>query len=130
MGQGISLSIPAAWYFTELQCSNNSTYWHSNNSNIGCNKRNTGDGEPKGCEDALQKRKSLIYSVVNKDHKAKEQVCKIIEDDFADACGIVYCGTQADTVEMAFILKEHCVTATYYTMQEWRGGQRMQNALL
>ena len=75
------------------------------------------------------RRENLIYSVVNKDNKAKEQVCKIIEDDFADACGIVYCGTQADTVEMAFLLKEHSVTATYYHAG-MEGGQRMQNASL
>ena len=75
------------------------------------------------------RRENLIYSIVGKDNKAKEQVSKIIEDDFADACGIVYCGTQADTVEMAFILKEHVVTATYYHAG-MEGGQRMLNASL
>ncbi|XP_028396961.1 uncharacterized protein LOC114520904 isoform X2 [Dendronephthya gigantea] len=75
------------------------------------------------------RRENLIYSVVNKDNKAKEQVCKIIEDDFADVCGIIYCATQADTVEIAFTLKEHGVTATYYHAG-MEGGQRMQNALL
>ena len=62
-----------------------------------------------------RRRDNLIYSVVDKkESKAKQQVCKIIEEYHSDECGLVYCATQADTIEMAFVLKEHGISATYY----------------
>ena len=53
----------------------------------------------------------------------------MIADDFEKTSGIVYCATKSDTVEMAFTLKEHGVTATYYHAGI-DGEQRMQNASL
>ena len=61
------------------------------------------------------RRDNLIYSVVDKkESKAKQQVRKIIEENHSNECGLVYCATQADTVKMAFILKEHHISATFY----------------
>lgn len=57
----------------------------------------------------------MAYSVVaKKDSRAKQQVAAIIAMDHADTCGIVYCTTRADTVEMAYVLKEQGITATFY----------------
>ena len=61
------------------------------------------------------RRDNLLYSVVDKkDSKSKQQVCKIIKENHSDECGLVYCATQADTIEMAFVLKENGISATYY----------------
>ena len=57
----------------------------------------------------------MVYSIVEKkETKTKQQICKIIEDEYLDACGIIYCATQTDTIHMAFILKQHGVVATFY----------------
>ena len=42
-------------------------------------------------------------------------------------CGIVYCARQADTVQMAFELKEKGIPATYYHAG-MEGGERIRNA--
>ncbi len=61
------------------------------------------------------RRENLSFSVVKKrDTKAKRQVASIIETDHTGTCGIVYCATRADSVEMAFVLKEQGITATFY----------------
>ena len=76
------------------------------------------------------RRDNLIYSVVDKkESKAKQQVCKIIEENHSDECGLVYCATQTDTIEMAFVLKEHGISATYYNAGV-ESGERMRNASL
>ena len=41
----------------------------------------------------------------------------------------VYCATQADTIEMAFVLKEPGISATYYNAGV-ESGERMRNASL
>ena len=61
------------------------------------------------------KRDNLVFTVVEKkETKAKEQICRIIEDEYPETCGIIYCATQSDTVEMAFFLKQYGIMATFY----------------
>ncbi len=60
------------------------------------------------------RRHNLAYSVVMKKDKAKQQVSTIIATEHADTCGIVYYATQADSVEMAYNLKEQGIAATFY----------------
>jgi superfamily II DNA helicase RecQ len=76
------------------------------------------------------RRENLTFSVVTKnDNKAKQQVADIINERFADVCGIVYCAKQADTVEMAYVLKEYNISSTYYHAG-MEGGDRIRNATL
>ena len=51
---------------------------------------------------------------MKKDNKAKKQVPSIIETDHVDTCGMVYCATQADAAEMAFVLKEQGIPSMFY----------------
>ena len=61
------------------------------------------------------RRSNLSFSVVaKKETKAKDQVAQMITSDFEGLCGIVYCARCADTIEMAFELKEKGVSVTYY----------------
>lgn len=61
------------------------------------------------------RRNNMCFSVVTKQEtKAKEQVSVIISNDFDGQCGIVYCTKQADTVEMAFQLKEKGISSIFY----------------
>ena len=76
------------------------------------------------------RRRNLCFSVVSKkETKAKDQVAQIVSGDFNGQCGIVYCARQADTVEMAFVLKEKGISATYYHAG-MEGGERIRNANL
>lgn len=76
------------------------------------------------------RRNNLCFSVVSKkEAKAKDQVAQIVNSDFDGLCGIVYCARQADTVEMAFELKEKGISATYYHAG-MEGGERIRNANL
>ena len=76
------------------------------------------------------RRNNLCFSLVSKQEtKAKDQVARIVANDFDGLCGIVYCARQADTVEMAFELKEKGVLATYYHAG-MEGGERIRNANL
>ena len=74
------------------------------------------------------RRNNLCFSVIaKKELKAKDQVAQIVSGDFDGLCGIVYCARQADTVEMAFELKEKGISATYYHAG-MEGGERIRNA--
>ena len=76
------------------------------------------------------RRDNLCFSVVaKKEAKAKDQVAQIVSSDFDGLCGIVYCARQADTVEMAFVLKEKGISATFYHAG-MEGGERIRNANL
>lgn len=76
------------------------------------------------------RRNNLCFSVIDKKElKAKDQVAQIVSSDFNGICGIVYCARQADTVEMAFELKEKGISATYYHAG-MEGGDRIRNANL
>ena len=76
------------------------------------------------------RRNNLCFSVVSKkEAKAKDQVAQIVSTEFDGQCGIVYCARQADTVEMAFELKEKGISATYYH-GGMEGGERVRNANL
>lgn len=66
------------------------------------------------------RRDNLHYNVIpKKESRANQQVAEYIKQEHADECGIVYCATQADTVEMAYVLKEHGILATF-TMLVWK----------
>ena len=76
------------------------------------------------------RRNNFCFSVVSKkETKAKDQVAQIVDSQFDELCGIVYCAHQADTVEMAFELKEKGISATYYHAG-MEGGERIRNANL
>ena len=63
----------------------------------------------------LCRRENLQYNVVpKKQSRSKQQVAEIVSKEHIDDCGIVYCATQADTVEMAYLLKDHGILATFY----------------
>lgn len=72
------------------------------------------------------RRDNLQYSVIEKrENKAKQQACEIIEGNHADECGLIYCVAQADTVEMAFVTREHGISATFYHAGvEWRANAK------
>ena len=73
------------------------------------------------------RRNNLCFSVVpKKEAKAKQQIADIISKDFDGQCGIVYCSKQADTVEMAFQLKEKGISSTFYHAGMDRG-ERIRN---
>lgn len=76
------------------------------------------------------RRDNLHYNVVQKkESRAKQQVAEIISKEHMNERGIVYCATQTDTVEMAYILKEHGIRATFYHAGLDRN-ERLQNASL
>lgn len=74
------------------------------------------------------RRDNLCLLVVAK-KEAKDQVAQIVSSDFDGLCGIVYCARQADTVEMAFVLREKGISATFYHAG-MEGGERIRNANL
>ena len=76
------------------------------------------------------RRDNLHYSIIpKKESQSKKQVAEIIEKDHSDECGIVYCATQSDAVEMAYVLKSHGILATFYHAGLDRH-DRLQNASL
>ncbi len=76
------------------------------------------------------RRSNLSYSIVQKkETKVKMQVCSMIVEMFSNLCGIIYCARQADAVEMAFQLKSHEVSATFYHAG-MDNAERMANATL
>ena len=56
-------------------------------------------------------------------------MAEIIGKNHVDECGIVYCATQGDAVEMAYVLKSHGTLATFYHAGLDRH-DRLQNASL
>ncbi len=60
-------------------------------------------------------RKNLFFKVVQKSGPhAKEDVVKYVIDNFPQTCGIVYCLSTKDTIEMAYIFKSKGLAAVYY----------------
>lgn len=59
-------------------------------------------------------RTSLTYSVVTKKSSAKDDIGKLIQEQFPDMCGIVYCSERRDTIDMAYTLKTKGINATYF----------------
>ena len=61
------------------------------------------------------RRDNLIFEVVTKeDTNPQMHLVNLIIERFAGVNGIVYCHTQQETADLAFALKEHHVSATYY----------------
>jgi RecQ family ATP-dependent DNA helicase len=76
------------------------------------------------------KRDNLVFTVVQKkETKSKQQICRIIEDEYPETCGIIYCATQSDTVETALVLKQYGIMATFYHAG-MDNSDRMRNASL
>lgn len=59
-------------------------------------------------------RCNLHYSVVPKKSSAKEDIVKLIRDNFDNSCGIIYCSERKDTIEMAYTLNSKGINATYF----------------
>lgn len=59
-------------------------------------------------------RPNISLFVKPKKGDGKEQVTKLIQDNYNNQCGIVYCLQRADTTDMAYILQSRGVNATYY----------------
>ena len=101
------------------------TYWHSNKTDCKPSAQRS-----RWTPLRWSKETNLCFSVVlKKESKAKDQVAQTICSDFDGQCGIVYCARQADTVEMAFQIKEKGISATYYR-GGMEGGERIRNANL
>ena len=60
-------------------------------------------------------RKNLFFKVVQKSGPhAKEDVVKYVIDNFQQTCGIVYCSSTKDTIEMAYLFKSKGLPTVYY----------------
>jgi RecQ family ATP-dependent DNA helicase len=60
-------------------------------------------------------RPNLFYRVLAKSGPhAKEELVDYVRDNFPDCCGIVYCATTRDTIELAYIFKTKGLPAAYY----------------
>jgi RecQ family ATP-dependent DNA helicase len=60
-------------------------------------------------------RSNLSFSVLKKNDKhAKEYVVEYVQEHHANECGIVYCLSTRDSVELAYIFKAKGLSAVYY----------------
>ncbi len=60
-------------------------------------------------------RGNLVFKLINKSGPhAEEDVVKHVQENFANVCGIVYCFSTKDTVELAYIFKSKGVSCVYY----------------
>ena len=60
-------------------------------------------------------RENLTFKVNHKSGPhAKEDVVKYVQEHFVNVCGIVYCFSTKDTVELAYIFKSKGISAVYY----------------
>lgn len=60
-------------------------------------------------------RNNLSFSVVKKSDKhAKEELVEYVKQHHPNQCGIVYCSSTKDTVELAYIFKSKGLAAVYY----------------
>ncbi|XP_028416848.1 ATP-dependent DNA helicase Q-like 4B [Dendronephthya gigantea] len=60
-------------------------------------------------------RKNLVFKVISKSGPhAKEDVVKYVQENFPNVCGIVYCFSTKDTVELAYLFKSKGVSCVYY----------------
>lgn len=59
-------------------------------------------------------RSNLHFSVVPKKSSAKDDIAKLISENFANSCGIIYCLERKDTIEMAYTLNTKGINATYF----------------
>lgn len=59
-------------------------------------------------------RSNLHFSVVPKKSSAKDDIAKLISENFANSCGIIYCLERKDTIEMAYTLNTQGINVTYF----------------
>ena len=59
-------------------------------------------------------RSNLHFSVVSKKSSVKDDIAKLINENFSNCCGIIYCSERKDTIEMAYTLNSKGVNATYF----------------
>ena len=60
-------------------------------------------------------RPNLFYKVLPKGGPhPKEDLVKYVQDNFNNMCGIVYCLSTKDTVELAYVFKAKGLSAVYY----------------
>ena len=59
-------------------------------------------------------RSNLHFSVVPKKSSAKDDIARLISENFANSCGIIYCLKRKDTIEMAYPLNTQGINVTYF----------------
>ena len=60
-------------------------------------------------------RSNLLFAVRKKKNKfSKEYVVHYVKEHHSNQCGIVYCGSTKDTVELAYIFKSQGIAAVFY----------------
>ena len=59
-------------------------------------------------------RSNLHFSVVPKKSSAKDDIAKLISENFANSCGIIYGLKRKDTIEMAYTLNTQGINVTYF----------------
>ncbi|KAL9980641.1 hypothetical protein ACROYT_G009251 [Oculina patagonica] len=63
-------------------------------------------------------RSNLNFSVVSKKSTVKDDIANLINENFSNCCGIIYCSERKDTIEMAYTLNSKGVNATYFHAHE------------
>ena len=61
------------------------------------------------------RRSNLMYKIIQKPaSKLKEFAVNYVSEHHPNECGIIYCGTQTRSTEMAFLLSQKGLSANYY----------------
>lgn len=80
-------------------------------------------------------RPNLKYEVVGKSKDSMKQLGQLIKDHFGNMCGIVYCLSKSECVDVAKYLNEKCKIKTVYyhaglaarqrvsVQKKWRNGE-------
>lgn len=59
-------------------------------------------------------RPNLKYEVIGKSKEALKQIGQLIKDRFKDQCGIIYCLSKNECVEISNFLNQKCKIKTVY----------------
>lgn len=59
-------------------------------------------------------RPNLKYEVIGKSKEALKQIGQLIKDRFKDQCGIIYCLSKNECVEVSNFLNQKCKIKTVY----------------
>ena len=59
-------------------------------------------------------RENISLFVKHKKSDGKDQVVTLIQEEYRNQCGIVYCLQRGDTTDMAYLLQSKGINATYY----------------
>lgn len=78
-------------------------------------------------------RSNLIYHVLDKKSDGKDALVELIQKEYPEQCGIVYCVERSDTVDVAYRLKTAGVNAVFFhagmdvcakqrSVESWKSG--------